>query len=175
MLRLAAQDDEHLEILRGLGFRSSMIVPLRAGGRVLGDLAMVSAESGRRFGPADLMVAQELADRCALFLEQARLYDRLREAEGAARRSRDDLEAILSGVADVVTAQGPDGRLHYANDAAVRTLGFDSAEALLSAPLAEIVGRFVMFDEDRRPMAIERLPGRRALLGEDEPEPVTVR
>ena len=60
----------------------------------------------------------------------------------------DDLRAILEGIADAVTAQGPDGSLVYANDAAVRVLGFASAEALLRAPLAEIMGRWELL---RRP------------------------
>jgi serine phosphatase RsbU (regulator of sigma subunit) len=51
-----------------------MVVPLRARGRTLGDLALASAESGRRYGPDDLAMAQELADRCALALDNARLF-----------------------------------------------------------------------------------------------------
>ena len=125
MLVAVAQDAEHLEILRSLGFRSSMIVPLRAGGRVIGDLALVSAESGRRYGEEDLTAALELAERCGLFLENARLY---RELELA----RDELEAILFGVADAVTVQEASGRLVYANDAAVRLLGYPDRAALLS-------------------------------------------
>ena len=45
----------------------------------------------------------------------------------------DDLRAILEGIAAAVAPQGPDGSLVYANDAAVRLLGFPSAEALLRA------------------------------------------
>ena len=40
MLEAVAQDAEHLALLRRLGFRSTMIVPLRAGGRVIGDIAL---------------------------------------------------------------------------------------------------------------------------------------
>ena len=87
MLVAVAQDEAHLRLLRALGFRSSMVVPLRAGGRVVGDLAIVSAQSGRRFGEADLAAARELADRCGLYLENARLY---RELEAGARRARGD-------------------------------------------------------------------------------------
>ena len=90
------------------------------------------------------------------------------EREEASRQ----LEAILQGVADAVTAQGPDGRLLFANDAAVRTLGFDSTEELLSAPINTILDRFDILDEDRRPFPLEALPGRRALAGEDAPEAV---
>ena len=56
--------------------------------------------------------------------------------------ARDQLEAILRGVADAVTAQGPDGRLLFANVAAVELLGYESGEALLSAPREEIMSRF---------------------------------
>jgi PAS domain S-box-containing protein len=84
-----------------------------------------------------------------------------------ATEARDQLEAILSGVADAVTAQAPDGRLLFANNAAVELLGFESREALLSAPLDEIMSRFDTLDEQGRPFPLERLPGRRALAGED--------
>jgi serine phosphatase RsbU (regulator of sigma subunit)/PAS domain-containing protein len=171
MLELAAQDDEHLAMLRGLGFRSWMIVPLRAGGRVIGDLALVSAESGRLFGAADLAAAQDLADRCGLYLDNARLYSEL-------ARARDELEAILAGVADAVTVQGQDGRLTYVNDAAVRLLGeplgFDDRAALLAATPGELAAGFEMLGEDGNPLPLDRLPGRRALAGE-VPEPVIVR
>jgi serine phosphatase RsbU (regulator of sigma subunit)/PAS domain-containing protein len=171
MLELVAQDDEHLEILRGLGFRSSMIVPLRAGGRVVGDLALVSAGSGRRFGADDLAAAQELADRCGLYLENARLY-------GELARAHDELEAILAGVADAVTVQGPDGRLTYVNDAAARLLGeplgLPDREALIAAPAAQLAGGFDILGEDGEPFPLDRLPGRLALAGE-EPEPVILR
>ena len=88
--------------------------------------------------------------------------------------SREQLEAMLSGVADAVTAQTPDGRLLFANEAAVRTLGFESREALLAAPLTDLLGRYDIFDEAGRPFALTELPGRRALAGEDAPE-ATVR
>jgi PAS domain S-box-containing protein len=92
--------------------------------------------------------------------------------EAEREEARRQLEAILQGVADAVTAQGPDGRLLFANDAAVRTLGFGSTEELLSAPVATILDRFDILDEDRRPFPLEALPGRRALAGEDAPEAV---
>src|SRR5215208_6793108 len=119
---------------------SSMVVPMRVRGAVIGDIALASAESGRRFGEHDLARAQELADRCALAIDNARLHTSLREA-------RDDLKAILEGIADAVTAQAPDGRLVYANDAAVRLLGFASAEEMLGAPAGSIRAAFEMVDE----------------------------
>ena len=80
-----------------------------------------------------------------------------------ASQARDQLEAILRGVADGVTAQAPDGRLLFANDAAVATLGYESREALLAAPTREILDRFEILDECGDPFPVEQLPGRRAL------------
>jgi PAS domain-containing protein len=77
-------------------------------------------------------------------------------------------------VADAVTAQSPEGRLAYANDAAVRLLGYESPEELLAAPPAEIRERFEMRDDAGEPIAYANLPGRKALAGE-RPEPLTVR
>ena len=72
------------------------------------------------------------------------------QAQKQREEARAQLEAILQGVADAVTAQAPDGRLLFANDAAVAALGFDSTEELLSAPIATILDRFDILDE-RRP------------------------
>ncbi len=99
------------------------------------------------------------------FVEALRLADEREEA-------RLQLEAILRGVADAVTAQAPDGHLLFANDAAVEMLGFDSAEALMAAPLGSIMGRYDILDDHRDPFPVEALPGRRALGGEDNAETV---
>ena len=55
------------------GFRSAMLVPLSTGGSTLGAITLVSAESGRRFTTDDLALAEELARRAALALQNARL------------------------------------------------------------------------------------------------------
>ena len=70
----AARDAEHHEILQRLGLKSYMIVPLIARGRTLGTISLVSAESGQRYGPAELELAEELARRAALAVDNARLY-----------------------------------------------------------------------------------------------------
>jgi PAS domain S-box-containing protein len=89
------------------------------------------------------------------------------------RRSHDQLEAILDNVADGVTAQEPGGRLVFANRAAVNAVGLGSAEEMMEAPRDEVVGRFEVFDEDGNPIPVERLPGRRAVRGEN-PEPTVI-
>ena len=121
-IEAAAPDPRQRELLRAIGLRSSMIVPLRARGRVIGDLALATSRSGRLYGEEDVAFAQELADRCALALDNARLYTELSTAG-------EEVNTILNGVADAVTAQAPDGRLVYANEAAVRIVGYGSVEA----------------------------------------------
>src|SRR4051794_6572250 len=67
-------DPDQLRVLRAMGFRSYVIVPLVARGRVLGDLALAYSTSGRRYGRDDLDMLQALADACALAIDNARLF-----------------------------------------------------------------------------------------------------
>src|ERR687886_67126 len=74
MLMAGARDAEHLRLMREIGFVSVIFVPLVARGRTLGAITLVSAESGRRYGQAELELAEELARRAALAVDNARLY-----------------------------------------------------------------------------------------------------
>jgi PAS domain S-box-containing protein len=74
MLAQAAVDDRHLELLRAVGFRSVLIVPMRVGGKVLGTMTLVSAESARAFDDVDLALAGQIATRAAVAIENSRLY-----------------------------------------------------------------------------------------------------
>lgn len=82
LVRTHVQAPGQVELLLKLGLCSSMILPLRVQGRVLGALLFVSAESGRRYDREDLTLAVEIARRAALAVENARLY---REAQEAVR------------------------------------------------------------------------------------------
>src|SRR5882672_2119278 len=57
VLTESARDPEHLTLLRGLGLKSFIIVPIRGRGRVHATLRLATAESGRRYGAADLVMA----------------------------------------------------------------------------------------------------------------------
>ena len=67
-------DPEARELVREMQLRSGMIVPLSARGRTLGAMTYVWAESGRTYTPADLALAETLAARVALVIDNARLY-----------------------------------------------------------------------------------------------------
>jgi PAS domain S-box-containing protein len=167
MLAAVATDPEQLRLLTSAGFRSSVTVPLLVRGAPIGDLALVHAESGRQYSADDIAVVQGLADRCALAIDNARLHSE-------ARRARDELQTMLGGVADAVTAQDATGRVVYANPAALAQLGYDSVEAIAAAPVDELRERFEFSDDAGRPVPVERLPGRQALMGET-PEPIVLR
>lgn len=72
-LRDAAVDAGQLALLAQLGAVSSLSVPLRAGGRTLGALTLLSQRPERRFTHTDQVFVEELAGRTALSLENARL------------------------------------------------------------------------------------------------------
>jgi GAF domain-containing protein len=74
----AARDAEHVAILRSLGCRSSITVPLMSRKQVLGVMTFVTAESGRRYRADDLPSALAFAHCAALTLENARLFRKAR-------------------------------------------------------------------------------------------------
>jgi serine phosphatase RsbU (regulator of sigma subunit) len=73
MLVAAAVDEEHLTLLRQVGFRSALVVPLRARGRTLGVMTLVNSESLRRFNESDKEFVEEIATRAAMAVDNARL------------------------------------------------------------------------------------------------------
>src|SRR5688572_30096792 len=70
---------EHPELLRELGARSYMCVPLQARGKILGAITLVRALPPRRYTDADLVLAEDFAGRSASAIENARLYEEAQE------------------------------------------------------------------------------------------------
>jgi PAS domain S-box-containing protein len=93
LLDESAHDEEHRRLLHEIGLLSYIIVPLTSHGRVLGALTLVtSPQSGRRFEEADVRLAEELARRAAVAIENARLL----RAANDANRAKDEFLATLS-------------------------------------------------------------------------------
>lgn len=92
MAQAVTGDPEVLGIYRRLQAGSFLVVPLAARGQTLGVMLLATAESRRVFGPEDLALAEEIAFRAGLAIDNARLY---RLAQGAAR-AKDDFLAALS-------------------------------------------------------------------------------
>ncbi|WP_304608691.1 PAS domain S-box protein [Hyalangium versicolor] len=91
-LDAAAANAEHRALLEKLAPRSSLILPLKACGRTLGVMNLASMEPERMARPWVRVVAQGLADRAAIAIDNAMLYQQAREAV----RVREDVVAIVS-------------------------------------------------------------------------------
>jgi PAS domain S-box-containing protein len=142
----------------GSRFWASVVVTALRGetGEVQGFAKITRDLTERRKADEDARrAAEEQAAR-----QQAELDER------EVRRSRDQLDLILSSIAEGVTAQDPAGLLVFANDAAAHLCGFDSAQALLAAPPGQVLAGFDIHDEDGTPFPLEKLPGRLALRGQ---------
>jgi PAS domain S-box-containing protein len=122
MLREAAVDDLHYDLIQQLGLSSYMCVPLKGRDAVLGAITFVASDSGRRFGADDLKLAEELARRATMAIENARLY---RAAEERAQAAR-----VLAAIGDGVLLVDRTGRVRLWNDAAERITGLAANDVL---------------------------------------------
>ncbi|RPJ62659.1 MAG: PAS domain S-box protein [Acidobacteria bacterium] len=78
--------------LEAIGFASAMVVPMVARGRALGAIVLIVAESGRRYRLADLLLAQALAGRAAMAVDNALLHREVHQASSL----KDEFLATLS-------------------------------------------------------------------------------
>jgi PAS domain S-box-containing protein len=83
--------------------------------------------------------------------------------EAILEATRAELETILNGVDDGITAQKPDGSYTYVNEAAADILDFDSASNLLKTSSTQILIENVFTDEDGHPISFAELPQQQAL------------
>jgi PAS domain S-box-containing protein len=130
LLRDAAQDELHYDLIRQLGLSSYMCAPMLGREGVLGAITFVSASPGMQFDPNDLKVATELARRAAMAVENARLY---RQAEERAQAAR-----VLASIGDGVLLVDRTGRIRLWNAAAERITGLAEAD-VLGRPLVDAV------------------------------------
>jgi PAS domain S-box-containing protein len=83
----AATNEEHLHLLRLVGFRSVVLTPMIVGGHALGVMTLVNAESMRRFDDDDREFAEQVAARAAIAVENARLATARRQTASTLQRS----------------------------------------------------------------------------------------
>jgi PAS domain S-box-containing protein len=106
LLEQAISDPVRLKIMKELGVRSYIAVPLSTHGRTLGAITFFAAESGRLYQAEDLALAEDLARRAAVALENADLYRTVRQSDHAkdiflatlSHELRNPLAAIVSGL-----------------------------------------------------------------------------
>lgn len=132
----AIEDEDLRETIRSLGFVSVMIVPLEARGRVLGALTLICSESGRAFEQQDLDLAQELAHRAALAVDNAQLYRNM-------NAQREWLSVTLNSIGDAVIVTDTQGRVTFMNAITEELTGWQEDDAL-TQPVERV---FVLVDE----------------------------
>ncbi len=92
LLAQSARDGEHLRVLREMGLKSYICVPLSSRGSTIGTLTFATADSGRIYHEDDLHAAEDLAHRSAIAIDNSKLLAALREAD----KRKDEFLAILA-------------------------------------------------------------------------------
>lgn len=90
-LREACRSEEQYRLLRRLGMKSAIVVPLIAREKMLGAITVVASESRRCYSAGEISTVQELALRCALAVDNAKLYDDARRELAERRRAEESL------------------------------------------------------------------------------------
>jgi signal transduction histidine kinase/ActR/RegA family two-component response regulator len=95
-LRTAAQNDEHLQILRELGCTSTIVVPLIARGTAVGVLSMSICDGTREFNELDHQLGRELGALAGLAIDAARRFADERTARWRAERAEAETRQLLA-------------------------------------------------------------------------------
>ncbi len=178
MLVLSARDAKHLEMTRYLGLRSVMMVPMLGRESVLGAITFITTrDSGHDYTQTDVALAEGLAARAALAIENARLYRLAQEELAERRRVQDELSAsehrfrfALANSSIIVYTQDRDLRYTWVYDGmmnAENTLIYgktdaDIMEAGDSAPLIAIKKRVMKTGIEERHVIRATLSGEEA-------------
>jgi PAS domain S-box-containing protein len=145
-----ARDPEHLRVLRELSMKSAMIVPMVANGRPLGAITFVVAESDHRYDDADVTMAEELAARAALAIDNARLHSSLQEGE-------ERIRLVLESAGEAIVGIDLLGRCIFANPACARLLGYPGPEALIGKDIRDLTHRGGDGDKGLRSRRIDEM------------------
>ena len=113
LLAATARNDEHLRLIREIGLRSYMGVPLTVHGRTLGVITFATAETKRLYGPDDLAFAQEIAQRAAAPIDNARLYAEAQQARAQAEAAELRFRSLADAIPQIVWSIDERGEHDY--------------------------------------------------------------
>jgi PAS domain S-box-containing protein len=153
--------------VRKEGIGALAFVPLVRGGRLLGKF-MLYRDAPHRWSDRELLLSRTIANHLASVAERT-------AAQQALRDSGEQLASILRTVEEGITATNREGRFLFANEAAARAAGFDSAEELLALSPNELSALFEVSDSDGGPIKLEELPSAVALGGTESSAVVRIR
>jgi len=107
VIRGAQLSEQEKAVFLRIGLRSAICVPLVARGRTIGAISFAMAESRRRYGPADLALAEDLGLYAAIAIDNARLYADERDTRLAAERTARRLARLQTITAALSSARTP--------------------------------------------------------------------
>lgn len=126
MIDAGVKTKKERNLIAKIGFTSIIIVPLRSKGTIIGAITLVTAESKRRFTTIDVHMAEQLATRASLAIENTLLYDDVKRE----KERLNDLVATVPGV--VWEAWGnpsdPSQPIHFVNSHVETMLGYTVEE-----------------------------------------------
>jgi PAS domain S-box-containing protein len=134
LLQNLAQSSEHLQMLRDIGAASLIIVPLCTRERSIGTLMLENGKASRRFSPEDLDVAEDLARRTALAIENATLHKSEREERRKAERSAEQIGRLQAVTAALSGALSPAAVADVLVEHGAMTVGADGGFVRLLTP-----------------------------------------
>lgn len=121
MIKLAAKNAKQLRLLLSIGFRSVMIVPIKSYDKVIGVITFVTTQTGRQYTNSDLQMAEELASRISLAIENAKLYQQVEQ-------ERTKFKILYDSNIIGVMIIDKNNRITQANENFLKLLGYTNEE-----------------------------------------------
>lgn len=176
MIKKYIRDKEFRELIPKINPTSAMMVPIISRKKVLGAIAFVLTSGNRVFDLKSLRFAEELGVKVGLAVDNAMHYyeaqkeiEKRKKIEIRLRQSWNQLRVTLKNVADGITLIDSRGKIIYVNDAAAAIFEYKSTQAMIVNP-SKWSEKFEIRDEEGNHLHLSRIPERRALNGEIDPE-----
>ncbi|MBI2692023.1 MAG: SpoIIE family protein phosphatase [Solirubrobacterales bacterium] len=146
-----------------------MIIKQVSVGELLAVYFFICPNPRPAWGEAEVTQVASLARAAAQRARSDQLIDRITHAQQELRASRDEVSAIVEGIASGIIAQTPDGKIVYANSVAARMLDWEDSDSMIGVNFADVLERIILRNEEGVPIDASQVPSRRALRGEDHP------
>lgn len=121
MLKAAAKTKKDYALMKKIGFTSVMIVPIIIDNKAIAAIQFVSTESKKQFNRYDLQMAEELATRSALAIQNANLYEAVKQREL-------QFKALFDANIVGVLFTRLNGTIKDANDAFLQMTGYSQSD-----------------------------------------------